>query len=117
MRDYTLNKKPIYAVYDEDDLPIATGTIKELSDFLGLTVSCLYDAANRKSLIKAKYRIYFIGNEEITEKKCAICGRVKPIEQFATRIRNGKRVYINHCKLCHSIYNKKSKESRKMKKK
>lgn len=103
-------KQSIYAIYDDEELPIAVGTIKELAKYLGVSISTIYRAMERDGLINSKYKAYYVFDEIAKEKTCVICGKTKPLKDFAiASCKNGKRIYRNYCKVC---YNNKFKKKR-----
>lgn len=92
----------IYAVYSKEDLPVIVGTIQEIADYLGITKNYVYTLACQSGRYKnSKYAVYRIGTEKIKERRCSICGKVKPFKEFAIRKKvNGKTIYCACCRSC-----------------
>lgn len=106
----------IYAVYDygDNEIPVVVGTLKECCDFLGVSPGGISHAIKRESLINCRYKIYFIGREQVSEKQCARCGKIKPINEFHKRTKKGKEFRTNLCEECHKIHESERRRERKL---
>lgn len=104
--------KKFYALYNHDEEICFVGTAKECCDFIGCSYKRFFQSKSRGCYIKAKYRAYYVFDEDVTPqfKKCKNCGKVKPISEFYfIKSRNG---YSTKCKLCKIKENRKYGKSR-----
>ena len=62
MRCLLMKKLNNYAIYDENELPIAVGTAKELAKFLDVSVATFWTYLHKNNLKKIK--IFKIEDEE-----------------------------------------------------
>lgn len=101
----------IYAVYSKEDLPVIVGTIQEIADYLGVTKNYIHKLVCQSGQYNnSKYTVYRIGTEKIKERRCSICGKVKPFKEFTTRKNgNGKTIYCTYCRSCKREYHSKRK--------
>lgn len=105
-RDANFNS--IYALYNKYDEIVCVGTRRELAEFLGCTPDQVSNMSWReKKGQQIGYRVYYIGEEPVTEKKCVVCGEVKPVSEFPYN-KNAKGVMIPlaKCKDCYKKYNR-----------
>ena len=100
----------IYAVYNKEDLPVIVGTSQEIAVYLGVTKNYVHKLVCQADRYKthcknSNYTVYRIGTEKIKEKRCSVCGKVKPTKQFVTRKNGkGKKIYCTYCIECKSEY-------------
>lgn len=104
----------IYSVYDDNDVLVMTGPLDDVIEYLGITRrKSFFETASRwkkkhneKTVQGMKIRgryVYYIGEEKMKEKKCKLCGKIKPLSDFPKHTSsNGKVVTRNVCKVCIS---------------
>lgn len=108
-----------YSLYNRAEEIVFTGSAKECMDYMGVSYDrdCVfYSALYNGSRALGKYYIYSVDPIKKTEKRCSLCGKVKPIEEFPYRSKKTSNARISWCRRCKSEYDTKKNTERRLKK-